>query len=166
MGMHGIQQARIEYPATFIIALASKQHHARLKLMGAHAVFDYKSPSVVQEVRKLGRDIRRAIDCHSEGGSTVLAAKCMLPDDRNESNEVGPTQRRRIIRTLPPGLINGTVPSAVRADEWILSYTALGKVCLSHFPFPVLRSPSSHFPKFPSLLLTTLCPKCEEFVQI
>lgn len=157
MGMHAIQQARIEYPATFIIALASQQHHARLKLMGAHAVFDYKSPSVVQEVRKLGRDIRRAIDCHSEGGSTVLAAKCMLPDDGNENNEVGPSQRRRIIRTLPPGLISGTVPSAVRADEWILSYTACGKPFWFLFkyypPAPAdYQNASRYMKKLPSLL--------------
>jgi hypothetical protein len=129
MGMHAIQQARIDYPSTFIIALASQQHHVRLKLLGAHAVFDYKSVSVVQDVRKLGKDIRRGIDCHSEGTSTVLAAECMLPDDQSGVSELA--QHRRIIRTLPPGLIRGTLPTGVRADEWILSYTALGKVRLS-----------------------------------
>jgi hypothetical protein len=139
MGMHTIQQAHIYYPSTFIIALASKEHHARLKQLGANAVFDYKSSSVVQEVRKLGRDIRKGIDCHSEGRSTVLAAECMLPNDQADPTGE-PAQQRRIIRTLPPALIRGTLPPSVRADEWILSYTALGKVSLSSPLFyPLLR---------------------------
>ena len=124
--MHALQQARIDHPETFVIALASKRHHERLRKLGADEVFDYTSPSVVQDVRKLGRDIRRGIDCHSEGRSTVLAAECMLPNDRTEPCD--PKDRRRIIRTLPPAMISGTLPSGVRADEWIVSYTALGKV--------------------------------------
>jgi hypothetical protein len=148
MGMHTIQQARIKYPSTFIIALASQRHHAMLKRLGAHAVFDYNSASVVQEVRELGRDIRRAIDCHSEGESTVLAAECMLPaDGGDEEYEEGvggmknAKRRRRIVRTLPPGLMKGMVPDGVRADEWIVSYTALGKVC-PHLSLSVSLSPS------------------------
>jgi hypothetical protein len=131
MGMHAIQQTRIYYPSTFIIALASKQHHAMLKQLGAHAVFDYRSPSVVQEVRKLGRDIRKGIDCHSQGTSTVIAAECMLTNDGPDPMGE-PFQKRRIIRTLPPALIRGSLPPSVRADEWILAYTALGKVSFLH----------------------------------
>jgi NADPH:quinone reductase-like Zn-dependent oxidoreductase len=54
MGIHTIQQARIKYPSTFILALALQRHHAMLKRLGADAVFDYNSPSPVQEVRELG----------------------------------------------------------------------------------------------------------------
>lgn len=62
----------------------------------------------------------------------------------------------RIVRTLPPGMIKGTVPSGIRANEWIVSYTALGKVCLnfsssspvsSYTPsisFSAQKSPSSN----------------------
>lgn len=126
MGMHALQQARIDHPKTFIIALASQRHHGMLRKLGADEVFDYSSTSVVEEVRKLGKDVRRAIDCHSEGRSSVIAAECMLPNDGLE-NAKG---QRRLIRTLPPGMISGTVPQSVRADEWIVSYTALGKVFL------------------------------------
>ena len=130
MGMHTIQQARIDHPETLIIAIASPQHHVKLQGFGADKVFDYNSASLVKDIRKLGRDVRRGIDCHSEGRSTVLAAECMLSNEKPES--CAPDNRRRLIRTLPPGMISGTVPASVRADEWILSYTALGKV---HFPF-------------------------------
>lgn len=126
MGMYALQQARIDHPKTFIIALASQRHHDMLRKFGADQVFDYSSTSVVDEVRKLGRDVRRAIDCHSEGRSTVIAAECMLPDDGPETCPA--KDRRRLIRSLPPSMISGTVPQSVRADEWILSYTALGKV--------------------------------------
>lgn len=121
--MHAIQQARIDFPSTYIIAVASSQHHERLRELGAHATFDYKSSSLVSDIQSLGRDIRKGLDCHSEGQSTVLTAKCMLPKEGNGSNV-----ERRIIRTLPPALIKGTLPAGVRANEWILSYTALGKV--------------------------------------
>lgn len=126
--MHAIQQARIDFPSTYIIAIASSQHHERLRELGAHATFDYKSASLVCDIQSLGRDIRKGLDCHSEGHSTVLAAKCMLPKQDNISD--ASNVERRIIRTLPPGLIRGTLPAGVRANEWILSYTALGKVCL------------------------------------
>ncbi|KAI9775250.1 MAG: hypothetical protein M1816_006038 [Peltula sp. TS41687] len=127
--------SRIERPDTFIVALASKQHHANLRKLGADVVFDYRSPSIVQDVRALGRDVRKAIDCHSEGSSTVLAAQCMLSSDQPESTP--PKGGRRIIRTLPPRMISGTIPPGVQANEWILSYTALGKpfwFLFKHYP--------------------------------
>lgn len=127
--MHAIQQARIDFPSTYIIAIASSQHHERLRNLGAHATFDYKSSSLVGDVQKLGRDIRKALDCHSEGQSTVLAANCMIPGKDVTSN--GTKAERRVIRTLPPSMMSGTLPAGVRADEWILSYTALGKVIIS-----------------------------------
>ncbi|MCJ1239661.1 hypothetical protein MMC14_007659 [Varicellaria rhodocarpa] len=129
LGIHAIQQARLDHPETFIIATASKQHHAKLRNYGAGAVFDYNSPTLVPDIRKLGRDIRRALDCHSEGRSTVLTAECMLSSDDKEPETLSQhgERRRRLIRTLPPAMISGTVPPSVRADEWILSYTALGK---------------------------------------
>ncbi|KAH7313139.1 chaperonin 10-like protein [Rhexocercosporidium sp. MPI-PUGE-AT-0058] len=124
MGMHTVQQARLYHSEITIIALASARHHAYLQSLGANYTFDYSSPTVVEDVRGLKRDIRSGIDCHSEGSSTHLAALCMLPNGND--NLVG-EDRRRIIRTLPPGLIRGSIPPSVRADEWILSYTALGK---------------------------------------
>lgn len=130
-GMHTIQQARIYYPQTLIIAIASSQHHARLRELGADATFDYKSSTLVSDAQALGRDIRKALDCHSEGPSTAMAAKCMLPGRKALVGNSGAGQAsRRIIRTLPPSMMSGSVPAGVKADEWILSYTALGKVHL------------------------------------
>ena len=85
---------------------------------------------MVEDVRALGRDIRRAVDCFSEGTSTTLAARCMLPHD-NEGKDM--TKTRRIVRTLPPSMIKGFLPASIRANEWIVSYTALGKVGAVYF---------------------------------
>ena len=135
--MHTIQQARLLYPSTYIIAVASSQHHSRLQTLGADACFDYKSSTIENEVRVLGKNVTRAIDCHSEGQSTVLCAKLMY-----DAGGKGPAGK--IVRTLPPGMISGTIPQGVRADDWILSYTALGKVrsCFrsSHLS-PISRPP-------------------------
>ncbi|KAL9129776.1 MAG: hypothetical protein Q9175_007201, partial [Cornicularia normoerica] len=119
-GMHTIQQAHLLYPSIYIIAVASTQHHARLQALGADACFDYTSPTIEKDVKALGKNVTRAIDCHSEGPSTVSCAQLM-------GNAGGQGLEGRIVRTLPPGMIQGTVPQGVRADEWILSYTALGK---------------------------------------
>lgn len=129
--MHTIQQARLLYPSTYIIAVASSQHHSRLQTLGADACFDYKSSTIENEVKALGKNVTRAIDCHSEGQSTVSCAKLMY-------DAAGKGLAGKIVRTLPPSMISGTVPQGVRADDWILSYTALGKVCScfrsSHLP--------------------------------
>ena len=36
----------------------------------------------------------------------------------------------RVVRTLPPGMIQGTVPQGLRMNEWIVSYTALERVLI------------------------------------
>ena len=122
-GMHTIQQARVMYPSVYTVAVASSQHHDRLRNLGADSCFDYHSSSIAKDVGALGKNVTRAIDCHSEGSSTVLCANLM--------NSGG-----RIVRTLPPGMISGVVPKGVQAKEWILSYTALGKVCTDVSSFP------------------------------
>lgn len=119
--MHTIQQARLLYPGVYIIAVASSQHHSRLQALGADVCFDYKSSTIENDVKALEKNVLRAIDCHSEGQSTVSCAKLMY-------DATGEDRKGRIVRTLPPGMMSGTVPSGVRVDEWILSYTALGKV--------------------------------------
>lgn len=122
-GMHTVQQAHILYPFIYIIAVASTQHHSRLQALGADVCFDYKSPTIEKDVKALGKSVTRAIDCHSEGPSTVSCARLM-------GDAGGEEPHGRIVRTLPPGMIQGAVPHGVRANEWIVSYTALGKVGL------------------------------------
>lgn len=134
--MHTIQQARLFYPSIYIIAVASSQHHSRLQAFGADACFDYKSSTIENEVKALGKNVTRAIDCHSEDQSTVLCANLMY-----DAGGKGPGGR--IVRTLPPLMISGTVPQGVRAEEWILSYTALGKV-FSALVTPLHLSSSEH----------------------
>lgn len=114
-GMHIIQQSHLLYPFVYIIAVASTEHHSRLQTQGADVCFDYKSPTIEKDVKALGKNVTRAIDCHSEGRSTIMCAQLM-------------GREGRIVRTLPPGMIQGTVPQGLRANEWIVSYTALGKV--------------------------------------
>lgn len=111
-GMHAIQFSRIIHPNTSIVAIASPKHHEMLRSLGADAVFDYRSPSLVKDVKALGKEIRRSLDCYSEGNSSATAAACMAGG--------------RLVRTLPPSMMSGSVPKEIETD-WILSYTALGK---------------------------------------
>jgi hypothetical protein len=137
--MHVIQQAHVLYPSVYIIAVASAQHHSRLQAFGADICFDYNSSTIESDVKALGKNVTTAIDCHSEGQSTVSCAKLM--GDAGDKGHSG-----RLVRTLPPGMISGTVPQGVRADEWILSYTALGKVCsFYYFLYLLCKSLMLHF---------------------
>jgi len=110
MGIYTVQKARLDHPSTFAIALASLQHHTYLKSLGADKVFDYRSLSLAKDIQALGPDIRRAVDCHSEGRSTALTAECMLPSKL--SGTCSWHDQRRIIRTLPPGMASGTIPQS------------------------------------------------------
>ena len=103
-------------------------------------------------MKALGRDIRRGIHYHSEGKSSVLAAECMLPSGGPDD----PKRKSRMVRILPPGLVSGTVPDGVRADESIFSCTALGKFVSQISPLPYPREDykiaSEHMRKLPAFL--------------
>ncbi len=139
--MHAIQQARLDHPSTFIIAIAASQHHAYLRELGADATFDYHSSSLVRDVQALGRDIRKAFDCYSQGPSTALTAQCMMPGKKTLAERSGGKKaQRRVIRTLPPRLMSGLIPAGVRTDEWIVAYTSGGKVYMSTIQFAILEN--------------------------
>ena len=101
-------------------------------------VFDYNSKTLVDVVKSLGKDISRAVDGHSEGLSTSIAAQCMQPSTpkANEQTE----KKRKIVRTLPPVLMKGMIPENVSAGDWIVGYTALGKVRTIHFSVDICKS--------------------------
>ena len=55
----------------------------------------------------------------------MRTTQCMVPKDPAQGAHEGTS--RRIIRTLPPSMMRGSLPPSVKADEWFLTYTALGK---------------------------------------
>lgn len=61
-----------------IFATASPKHHAKLLALGAEAVFDYRSPTWVEDVRKVSGGISYAVDCISENESTALISQTFV----------------------------------------------------------------------------------------
>jgi NADPH:quinone reductase-like Zn-dependent oxidoreductase len=61
-----------------VIATASPQNFDLLKSFGAKYVFDYKSPTVIEDISKVtqGR-LQYIFDCHATDGSTQQAVKCL-----------------------------------------------------------------------------------------
>jgi len=53
-----------------VFATASAKHHARLLAKGVEGVFDYRSPTWPDDVRKASGGIAGAVDCISEDEST------------------------------------------------------------------------------------------------
>lgn len=59
------------------IATASPRSFDLAKRYGADAVFDYRSSTAVSEITEAYPDIRRALDCFSEGGSASFCANAL-----------------------------------------------------------------------------------------
>ncbi|KAF9039195.1 zinc-binding oxidoreductase [Panaeolus papilionaceus] len=63
-----------------VFATASPKHHDVLLAKGVDAVFDYRSPTWVDEVKKVaGEGIHYAIDCISEDESTAMISHTFNP---------------------------------------------------------------------------------------
>ncbi|KAJ7748791.1 GroES-like protein [Mycena maculata] len=75
VGQYAIQFARAS--GATVVATGSPHNHELLKTLGAATVFDYKSPTVVQDIKRAYPDIDAALDCVSEHGSTKQAAACL-----------------------------------------------------------------------------------------
>ncbi|KAK7049878.1 hypothetical protein VNI00_005308 [Paramarasmius palmivorus] len=63
-----------------IIATASSRHHAFLQELGAKFVFDYSSPSVVDDIAKVsGGKVQYVVDCITAEGTLSLIGKVVSP---------------------------------------------------------------------------------------
>ena len=81
-GAAAIQLLRKAYPSLPILATSSVKHHARLTELGATCVVDYKSPSVVADIKfasphAAGVDV--IIDCVSAGASQTDISDVLDP---------------------------------------------------------------------------------------
>ncbi|KAF6815058.1 zinc-binding oxidoreductase [Colletotrichum sojae] len=100
MGISGIQYAKLS--GYNVITTASPHNFDYLKELGASAVFDYKSPTVSEDIRKHTNDsLTLAWDCQSTPESATLIAKALsstqesvvgtlLPVDKAKVQEVNP----------------------------------------------------------------------------
>ena len=71
-GAAAIQLLRTAYPSLHILATGSVKHHERLNDLGATHVVDYKSPSVVADIKALSpgaAGVEAIMDCVSAGAS-------------------------------------------------------------------------------------------------
>lgn len=61
-----------------VITTASPQNFDLLKSLGAKHVFDYKSPTVIEDISKVTHSrLEYIYDCHATDGSTATAVKCL-----------------------------------------------------------------------------------------
>jgi NADPH:quinone reductase-like Zn-dependent oxidoreductase len=73
VGLYAIQLAKLA--GLKVIATASPKSHDLVKEYGADDVFDYRSPTAVEDIIQAYPNIDRAVDCFSEGSSTDFCAK-------------------------------------------------------------------------------------------
>jgi NADPH:quinone reductase-like Zn-dependent oxidoreductase len=74
-GQYSIQLLKLA-GYTRIITAASPRHHATLKSFGATHVFDYNSPTLIDEIRNAaGGKVQLALDCVSAEGTIAIVSK-------------------------------------------------------------------------------------------
>lgn len=76
MGLFGIQYAKLS--GLTVVTASSPHNFDYLKSLGADVVFDYHSPTLVEDVRKAtDGKLKHIWDCHAAGDSATLCAKAM-----------------------------------------------------------------------------------------
>lgn len=71
-GLYSIQLAKLA--GLKVVTTASPKSHDLVKEYGADDVFDYRSPTAVEDIIRAYPTINRALDCFSEGSSTEFCA--------------------------------------------------------------------------------------------
>ena len=113
-GIYGIQFAKLS--GLTVLATASPRNHEYLKSLGADHVFDYNSPSAVDDIRSAaGGALRLAWDCHSMADSAAFCAKALEADGARYS-------------ALLPGLDDSVKGANDKAKvDWSLYYPVFGE---------------------------------------
>ncbi|KAJ5281267.1 hypothetical protein N7478_006639 [Penicillium angulare] len=107
-GLYAIQLAKLV--GLKVVTTTSPKSHDLVKEYGADDVFDYRSPTAVEDIIRAYPDIDRAMDCFSEGESTEFCANVVRKN------------RGWVVTLLDSGK---TELDGVKV-EFLLGYTAFG----------------------------------------
>ncbi|KAM0287694.1 hypothetical protein ACHAQH_000224 [Verticillium albo-atrum] len=121
MGISGIQYAKLS--GLTVVTTASPHNFDYIKSLGADAVFDYKSPSVVDDIRAFTNgQLKHAWDCQSTTESSVLVAKC-LSDEGGHIATLLPVSRSKVAEVNDKIKVELSLYYTIFGEE----YTYMGK---------------------------------------
>lgn len=124
-GLFAVQLAKLA--GWIVIATCSPRNFDLVKSYGARAVYDYRSPMALREIKAKYPLVTRAMDCISKGGSTDFCASVL-----KKNGKVVTLLNRGASKT--PGV----------EYKWILAYTLMG------LPFGWFQPFGPKFPAVPS----------------
>ena len=79
LGLFTVQLAKLVTPGINVIATASPSNHSLLRSLGVDSVFDYRSSTWVDDVKRAsGGGIDYAVDCISEDDTTGSISQCFV----------------------------------------------------------------------------------------
>lgn len=125
-GLYAIQLAK--QAGVKVVVTASPRSHDLVKQYGADDVFDYRSPTAVDDIVRAYPNLDRAMDCFSEGGSTEFCVNAVRKN------------RGRVVTLLDTGK---TSMQDVKID-FFLAYSIFNE------EFQWLPPVGSKFPKVPA----------------
>lgn len=85
-GLYAIQLAKLA--GLKVVTTASPRSHDLVKEYGADDVFDYRSPTAIEDITRSYPNIDRAMDCFSEDGSTDFCANVVRNGNKNKGRVV------------------------------------------------------------------------------
>lgn len=117
-----------------VVTTCSPHSFDLVKKYGAHAAFDYNSPTLVQDIVNEYPDIDSAMDCFSEGGSAIKCAKIIAANGG----------KGKVITLLPQIGWSWRFPKGV-TNQSILAYTLNGREFQMLAPFgPKFKAVPEH----------------------
>lgn len=167
VGANAVQLLRVAYPALPILATASARHHAHVTSLGASKVVDYKSDSVVADLKAAspnGAGVDVIIDCVAAGVSQTDICDVL---DKSGSKRYSAVITGVDV-PVPEG-VNKIIASANFAlegpggDGIIPALTKLVEDGVYKLPLPV-RVVSHGLEKLPSVLDEITKASCEKLV--
>jgi len=79
LGLFAVQLAKLITPTINVLATASPSNHPILLSLGADNIFDYRSPTWIDDVKNAsGGGIHYALDCISEDDTTGMISRCFV----------------------------------------------------------------------------------------
>ncbi|KAK2023378.1 zinc-binding dehydrogenase [Colletotrichum zoysiae] len=117
MGISGIQYARLS--GYKVLATASPHNFEYLKSLGASEVFDYKSPTVSEDIRRHTDDgLTLAWDCQSTNESAVIVAKALSSSKGGVIGTLLPVDKKVVQEANPKAEVKMTIYYTVFGEEF------------------------------------------------
>ncbi|CAM1507341.1 Fc.00g069820.m01.CDS01 [Cosmosporella sp. VM-42] len=116
MGVVGIQYAKLS--GATVVTTCSPKHSGYLKSLGADHVFDYKSPTLIEDILKLTNNtLKLAFDCIGEPATATTCA-AVLAEENSRYTGLSPSVRHIVLASNPKIEVHTPLAYSATNEQW------------------------------------------------